>query len=314
MHRIVLSLGTNLGEREENIKRAIFLISQNNIRVLQVSQTVATPPWGEWNQPPFLNVVIIAETQLEPETLLKTLKGIEKLMGRRSGHMKPRIIDIDIIFFDDAIVNTKLLKIPHPHFRERSFVLTPLVEIAPHLIDPVTGKNILQLYNELLKMPFVGYVNTPMGPFYVAEKDGKIIKTSFNQIVGRREPTPILVRLLQHLNKYFTGSRIDFLEYKLDFTNTSETYRRIYSVLRNIPYGTLIPYSKLADLSGIHNGAKLVGRAMHKNPFPIIVPCHRVIRKNGSIGGFSSGKERKIFLLKLELKSNFSKIFSKGTL
>ncbi|GEM_PF-202652 len=313
MHKVVLSLGTNIGKKHENINRALYLLSHSGIRILKVSQKITTPPWGNWNQPDFLNVVVTAETTMSPVKLLRTIKEIERNMGRTSGHMEPRIIDVDIILFDNLIVKTDKLKIPHPSFRERNFVLKPLSEIAPDLKDPETGKTILQLYRELLLLPFMGYIDTPIGPFYVAEKDGQVLRTSFKNMRGRQEYTPLLDKLLKRLEDYFSGKKVDFTEFTLNFSMIPDTYRHIYTVLMKIPYGAVISYSQLAELSGIRKGAMTVGNAMSKNPFPILVPCHRVIRKDGKIGGFSAGKDKKIFLLKLELKDSFFNVFPKGT-
>lgn len=312
MHKIVLSLGSNKGDKEKNLRQALSLLAQNGIKIHKVSKTIITPPWGNWKQEDFMNLVLIGETYFEPTELLKTLKDIEKTMGRKEGHMQPRIIDIDIILFDDLILKTDTLKIPHPSFRERLFVLKPLFEIEPDLHDPETGKTVSTLYEELLSMPFVGHLSTEIGDFYVSVKNGKVVQTSFDYIKGRQEYTPLLGRLLDRLNKYFNGEKVEFNDFPLNFYNISELYKRIYTALRKIPYGRVISYSQLAELAGITNGARVVGNAMAKNPFPIVVPCHRVIRKDGSLGGYSSGIERKTFLLKLELRDMFFDIFPKS--
>ncbi len=312
MHDVVLALGSNKGDKKENIKRALYFISHSGIRIHKVSKTIITSPWGNWQQADFANMVLTAKTSLSPYELLKTIKGIERTMGRTEGHMKPRIIDIDIIFFDNIILNTEELEIPHPSFRERIFVLGPLFEIAPHLKDPVSGKSISQLYKELLSMPYVGHIETEKGSFFVSVKNGMVLKTSFDYIRGRQEYTPIIANLLDRLKMYFNGEKVDFNDFSLDFSNVPPLYRKIYTVLRKIPYGTTISYSHLAELAGIPKGARTIGNAMAKNPFPILVPCHRVIRKDGTLGGFSSGIERKIFLLKLELGDRFFDIFPKN--
>lgn len=153
---VYLSLGSNLGDRKENLEKALELLS-HRLRVKSISSLYETEPVGNQMQPKFLNIAVKAETTLEPAGLLLLLKGIERKMGRLPGPKNsPRTIDIDIILFDKSIVKTPNLTIPHPRFSERAFVLVPLQEIEPDAIDPVSRKSISQLGRELDKKGLEG--------------------------------------------------------------------------------------------------------------------------------------------------------------
>ncbi len=142
MHKIFLGLGTNLGNREENLNNAIMLISENVGDVLTVSSFYKSEPQGFVSDNYFLNAVLILVSPLNPVNVLKETQKIEKLMGRKTKSRKgytDRIIDIDILFYDDLILNSPTLKIPHPHIAEREFVLIPLAEIAPEFVQEKLG-------------------------------------------------------------------------------------------------------------------------------------------------------------------------------
>jgi 2-amino-4-hydroxy-6-hydroxymethyldihydropteridine diphosphokinase len=107
------------------------------------SHVYETPPWGFEDQPPFLNQALQVQTYLQPEPLLKHLKRLEIALGRKTSfHNGPRLIDIDILFYDDLVLNTPTLTIPHPRLHERGFVLLPLMDIAPDLVHPLTQKTV----------------------------------------------------------------------------------------------------------------------------------------------------------------------------
>ena len=144
-HIVYLALGSNLGNRLENLKQAMAALTPQ-LEVKSKSQVYETPPWGYEDQPKFLNQVIKAETYLDPERLLKHLKRLEVALGRKASFPNgPRLIDMDLLFYDDLVLNKPSLVIPHPRLHERAFVLLPLMDIAPELVHPVTGKTVREM-------------------------------------------------------------------------------------------------------------------------------------------------------------------------
>jgi len=142
---VYLGLGSNLGEREENLCQALTLLSQK-VSLEEVSSVYETEPVGYKEQPLFLNLVCRITTSLRPEELLHLAKEIETKMGRvPSFPNAPRLIDIDILFYDNEIITTYNLTIPHPRLKERAFVLIPLAEIAPDFFHPEMDKCIAEL-------------------------------------------------------------------------------------------------------------------------------------------------------------------------
>ena len=145
-----IGLGSNIGNREENCKEAIRLLEENGISVKKQSSMYETEPWGVKEQPRFVNMAVEIETTKKPEDLLGILKNIENQMGRtESVKWGQRIIDLDILLYDDLIVETPHLEIPHPFMHEREFVLRPLAEIAPDKRHPVIGKTVKEMLNSL---------------------------------------------------------------------------------------------------------------------------------------------------------------------
>ena len=148
-HTVFIALGTNLGERLTNLRMAIAALAPD-VSVLTESHVYETPPWGYEDQPAFLNMVVKAETDLEPESLLTYLKQIEAELGReKSIRWGPRLIDLDILFYDNLVINTPPLIIPHPRLHERGFVLVPLADIASEFTHPVLGKSVNEFLAEI---------------------------------------------------------------------------------------------------------------------------------------------------------------------
>ncbi|WP_138160332.1 2-amino-4-hydroxy-6-hydroxymethyldihydropteridine diphosphokinase [Peptoniphilus catoniae] len=145
-----IGLGTNMGDKEKNLKEAISLMEEKGIKIRKSSGLLGNKAWGKTDQADFLNQIVIASSYEEPEDLLKILNDIEEEMGRkRIEKWGPRIIDLDILFVDYEIIYTDKLIVPHPYIQYRDFILQQLYEIAPHFIHPVLNKSISVLYEEV---------------------------------------------------------------------------------------------------------------------------------------------------------------------
>lgn len=144
-----LALGSNLGRREYYLSEARRLIAERIGEVMAVSSTMETEPVGFESPHPFLNQVLSVRTTLSPKVLLRVTREIERELGRDrksvGGQHYDRTCDIDILLVEDLIYRDEELEVPHPRMRERLFVLQPLAEIAPSLVDPVTGRTIEEL-------------------------------------------------------------------------------------------------------------------------------------------------------------------------
>jgi 2-amino-4-hydroxy-6-hydroxymethyldihydropteridine diphosphokinase len=152
-----IGLGTNIGDREGNLKRVLENISLSAGDVISFSGIYKTGPWGFSSENLFLNMVLKLRTRLKPVDLLKQLLKIEILMGRVRGAEKysSRIIDIDILLYESDVINKPYLKVPHPLIQERKFVLVPLCDIAPEMIHPVLKKTFASLLKECKDESFV---------------------------------------------------------------------------------------------------------------------------------------------------------------
>jgi 2-amino-4-hydroxy-6-hydroxymethyldihydropteridine diphosphokinase len=144
-HAVYLALGSNLGDRLQNLRSAVGEIS-SKLHLVECSGIYETPPWGYSEQPAFLNMALKAETDLDARPLLDWLKELEHTLGRvETFRFGPRVIDLDILFFDDITIKTEWLEIPHPRLQERAFVLAPLAEIAPDLQHPSLHLSVAQM-------------------------------------------------------------------------------------------------------------------------------------------------------------------------
>ena len=147
-HTAYVALGSNLGDKEANLRKALELLEERGVEVVKTSSFICTEPYGVTDQPQFLNGVCEVRTSLVPLALLHTLLEIEQEMGRvRLRHWGERNIDLDLLLYEDVVMDTPELKLPHPDMQNRDFVLLPLAEIAPKLVHPILQKSIEELSN-----------------------------------------------------------------------------------------------------------------------------------------------------------------------
>lgn len=146
---VFLSLGSNMDDRRANLRHAAALINKEIGKIAKSSSLYETEPWGNNDQPAFLNQVVMANTTLDPRGLLEAITRIEREMGRqRKEKWGPRIIDVDILFYGKRVIRDKGLEVPHPELANRAFVLVPMMEIAPDFEHPILKKPMDELYME----------------------------------------------------------------------------------------------------------------------------------------------------------------------
>ena len=161
-----IALGSNLGDRLGNLQAAVQAL-QPSVVILDCSPVYETPPWGYLDQPAFLNQVVKAQTQLSPRELLDLLKQVETEMGRQKMMLNgPRLIDLDILFYEDLVLDTPQLTIPHPRMGGRGFVLVPLADLAPDLRHPTLGVTIREMLIHADRAGITPYPSTGSGCQY----------------------------------------------------------------------------------------------------------------------------------------------------
>lgn len=219
---IIISLGTNLGNREENLHKALSLIEDDSISIIEISNVYETPSWG-FKGGSFYNACAIINCLLDPQKLLKKLLKVEKILGRKRKTKKGyqnRLIDLDILFFGDKIMSTKDLKIPHSKLHLRNFILIPLIELVPKLIHPILKHNIKELYQICPDNSNVSKVNVDLSfppifnsyPYISIEGNIGVGKTTLAKMISKH------YKIKLQLENFSENPYLDF------FYNNPEKY------------------------------------------------------------------------------------------
>lgn len=150
MIRAALGLGSNIGDRLGMLRSAVRSLQREGMTILAASDVYETPPWGVTDQPLFLNACVVVGTELSPEDLLLFLKETEKKLGRKEGlRWGPRAIDLDILLYDNLLLDSPALSIPHLRLHERAFVLRPLADIVPDWKSPRSGQTVAEMAEDI---------------------------------------------------------------------------------------------------------------------------------------------------------------------
>lgn len=209
---IVLSLGTNLGDRETNLVTAIKELTKI-CRIIKVSSVYETAPWGKLDQAEFLNQVMVAETTLKPQALLTELLRIENKLGRiRTEKWGPRLMDLDILYYEDLIINRENIKIPHPLLQERRFVLEPLNEIYPHKKDPRFNLTVEDLYKKIT----TGETMNKVGAIVLAAGKGTRMKSNKPKVTFNLAGKSLVERVVETASKLDSTLTCVIVGYKKD--------------------------------------------------------------------------------------------------
>lgn len=163
MHIVFIALGSNLGDRQENLRNAVDSLSPKVVP-LKCSPIYETPPWGYTDQPNFLNQVVKAETNLSPNLLLSYLKEIESSIGRQETfRFGPRLIDLDLLFYNGDVIESPPLTVPHPQLAERAFVLMPLADLAPEFVHPTLHLTVADMLTKVDQQGISHYASGSCG-------------------------------------------------------------------------------------------------------------------------------------------------------
>lgn len=178
--------------------------------------------------------------------------------------------------------------------------LSPLERIS----EALGGEQNLRQLRNVLGIPNFCY-KSPIGWIDIIAEENRILRASFSEVVPSSEPTfpptlPVLNRTIKLLDLYFAGGPIDFAEISVQFAYATDFQQQVWNAIRQIPYGEVRTYQWIADRIGSPKSARAVGNATGANPVSILIPCHRVVRSNGGLGGYGGGLERKRQLLALE--------------